>query len=344
MGFVMALKKETVFTISGAIITAFALVCGGFAVKNIASEGKTNESEPVTTTYARPTKTAPAMTGEGGKETRFKENMEVIMVCGTDTYENIPEDDDYVHSSQADVIYVYAIDHKNKTYQCIQINRDTMTMVKQVMGIGEDKEANMQICLAHSYGKTEQARCLNTVDAVEGLLFEVPIDHYISLNMSSISVLNEQVGGVTVTIPAGMENRDPEFIEGARVTLKGKQAELFVRSRMSLKDDSNTFRMERQETFMKAWKEQAKAKMNEESGFPVKMILALSDYMTSDMTASALSTLANQLKEYKDLGTLTPLGENLEEGDGRMFREFHVDKDDLQKKVIELFYEEVSVS
>ena len=84
--------------------------------------------------------------------------------------------------------------------------------------------------------------------------------------------------------------------------------------------------------------------MNEDSGFPVKMVLSLSDYMTSDMTANALSTLANQLKEYKDLGTLTTTGETLEEGDGRLFREFHVDKDDLQKKVIELFYEDVPVN
>ena len=344
MGFVMALKKEVVFTVSGAIITAFALVCGGLAIKNIASDGKTNESEPVTTTYSRPTKEAPVITGEGGTESRIKENMEVIMVCGIDGYKMLPEDNDYVHSTQADVIYVYALDHKNKTYQCIQINRDTMTQVKQVVGIGEDTYANMQICLSHTYGKTENARCLNTIDAVEKLLFNVPINHYIALNMSAISVLNEQVGGVTVTVPAGLESADPEFIEGAKVTLKGAQAERFVRTREALKDDSNIFRMQRQEIFMKAWKEQAKAKMNEESGFPVKVILALSDNMTSDMTASALSTLANQLKEYKDLGTLTTTGETLEEGDGRMFREFHVDKDDLQKKVIELFYEEVPAS
>ena len=341
MELAMSLKKETVYTILGAVITVFALVCTGFVIKNIVSENKADASEPVTTTYARPTKAAPVITGAGGTETKMRENMEVIMVCGTDTRETIPEDNDYVHYSQADVIYVYAIDHKNKTYQCIQINRDTMTPVKQVVGIGEDTVANMQICLAHSYGKTEQARCLNTVEALEGLLFEVPIDHYISLNLSAISVLNEQVGGVTVTIPAGMEKADPAFVEGATIRLQGNQAETFVRARMQLDDDSNIFRMQRQEIFMKAWKEQAKAKMNEESGFPVKMVLALSEYMTSDMTANALSTLANQLKEYKDLGTLTTTGETLEEGDGRLFREFHVDKDDLKKKVIELFYEEV---
>ena len=110
---------------------------------------------------------------------------------------------------------------------------------------------------------------------------------------------------------------------------------------MSLTDDSNIFRMQRQEIFMSAWKQQAYKKLTEESGFAAKFVLALSEYMTSDMTASRLSELANTLKEYKDLGTLTTEGETLEEGEGRLFREFHVNEEDLHKKVLELFYEEV---
>ncbi len=337
----MTINKAAVAVVGAAIaVTGFigAVFAFGDKVQN-----EPDASEPVTTTYARPNQTAPEQT-EGEKKFKFRENMEVVLIMGIDDTEKRPDDNEYVHSSQADVLYVIAIDHKNKTFQTLQINRETVTEVKQIIGAGEEDVVEMQVCLAHSYGRTENARCLNVCESVSGLICDVPIDHYISLNMASIHVINDQVGGVTVTIPAGMENADPEFKEGAQVTLKGKQAELFVRSRSNLKNDSNIFRMQRQEIFMKAWKEQAKAKMNEESGFPVKMVLALSDYMTSDMTANALSTLANQLKEYKDLGTLTTTGETLEEGDGRLFREFHVDKDDLHKKVIELFYEDVPVN
>ena len=333
----MTINKAAVAVVGAAIaVTGFigAVFLFGDKVQN-----EPDASEPVTTTYARPTQTAPEQT-DGEKKFKFRENMEVVLVMGIDDTEKRPDDNEYVHSSQADVLYVIAIDHKNKTFQTLQINRETVTEVKQIIGAGEEDVVEMQVCLAHSYGRTENARCLNVCESVSGLICDVPIDHYISLNMSSISVINEQVGGVTVTVPAGLEKVDPEFKEGAQVTLKGKQAELFVRSRMSLDNDSNIFRMQRQEIFMKAWKQQAYTKMTEESGFAAKFVLALSEYMASDMTASRLSELANTLKEYKDLGTLTPEGETLEPGEGRLFREFHVNEEDMRKKVLEIFYEE----
>ena len=84
---------------------------------------------------------------------------------------------------------------------------------------------------------------------------------------------------------------------------------------------------------MKAWKKQALSKLKNDSGFAAKLILALSKYNTSDMSANSLSDLANKLKNYKDLGNLTPSGKYYEAGNGRSFREFHVNKDDLLKKV-----------
>ena len=333
----MMILNKVAVGIVGAVLAVSGSLGAVFAFGGV--DNNTSGSEPVTTTYSRPTKEAPEQQS-GDKKYKFRENMEVVLIMGIDNRGKLPEDNEYVHSSQADVLYVYAIDHKNKTFQALQINRETMADVKQILGIGEDDVASMQICLAHAYGRTENARCLNVCESVSGLIFDVPIDHYISLSMDSISVLNEQVGGVTVTVPAGLEKADPEFKEGATVTLKGDQAEKFVRSRMSLDDDSNIFRMNRQEIFMKAWKQQAYKKLNEDPNFAPKMVLALSEYLTSDMTANRLSELANNLKEYKDLGTLTPEGKTLEEGEGRLFKEFHVDEEDLHKKVIELFYEE----
>ena len=63
--------------------------------------------------------------------------------------------------------------------------------------------------------------------------------------------------------------------------------------------------------------------------------------MVSDMTANKLSDLANQLKEYEDLGTVKTVGETKEPGAGQEFRQYIVDTDDLQRKVIDIFYEEV---
>ena len=299
-----------------------------------------NDTE--TTTYSKQNNKASTLHFDG-KDYQLKENMEVILIMGIDDREDIGDSQFAIHNSQADVLYVYAVDHKNKTFQAIQINRETMTGIQTYNNDGtKDAIAEAQICLAHSFGKTEQGRCLNTVDAVSGLLFNIPVDHYISLNMAAISILNEQVGGVTVTVPAGLESSDPAFKEGAKVKLQGKQAELFVRSRMSLENDTNEFRMERQQMFMNAWMEQANHKMDTDSGFALGLVLSLSDYMTSDMSANALSDLANQLKEYKNLGTVKTIGETLLESEAKIsaFREYYVDMDDLERKVIDLFYVE----
>ena len=333
-------NKDTFLTIVGLIVTVCSFVGAVFVVTKMISKPSSNESE--FTTYSRPTKQTPQLYLDG-KNYQFREDMEVILIMGIDNNEELVNNKSAINNSQADVLYVFAVDHKNKTFQAIQLNRETMTGIQTLFADGtKDAIANAQICLAHSYGKNETGRCLNTVDAVSGLLFNVPVDHYISLNMSAISVLNEQVGGVTVTVPAGLESADPAFKEGAKVKLQGKQAELFVRSRMSLENDTNEFRMERQQIFLNSWKQQAYAKMEADSGFALNLVLSLSEYLTSDMTANALSDFANQLKEYTDLGTLKTVGETLEENqaEGRMFREYYVDSDDLERKVLILFYEE----
>lgn len=333
-------KKDTIITVVGLVITVCAFVGAVFAVTKMISKPSGNESE--VTTYSRPTKQAPQLYFDG-KNYQFREDMEVILVMGIDNNEELVNKVSAISNSQADVLYVFAVDHKNKTYQAIQLNRETMTGIQTLLADGsKDAIAQAQICLAHSYGKNETGRCLNTVDAVEGLLFNVPVDHYIALNMSAISVLNDQVGGVSVIVPAGLEEADPAFKEGTQVTLQGKQAELFVRSRMSLDDDSNEFRMERQQIFLNAWKQQANAKMEADSGFALGLVLSLSEYMTSDMSANALSDLANNLKEYKDLGTLKTIGETIEKnpGEDRATREYYVNQDDLERKVLVLFYEE----
>lgn len=333
------IKKDTIIKICALVLAVGVFVGAALALSKMISSKNANLTD--TTTYTSPSKQRPTLL-YNGKNYQMRDNMEVILVMGVDDYEVLEDNGSYINSSQADVIYIYAIDHANKTYQAIQLNRDTMTGVRQITGAGIDDIEQMQLCLSHSYGNTDQARCLNTVEAVSALLFDVPVDHYISLTMSAISVLNEQVGGVTVTVPAGLESADPAFVEGATVTLHGDQAEKFVRTRLALENDTNEFRMQRQQIFLNAWKAQADAKIKSNAGFAIDMVFSLSDYMTSDMSADQLSDFANQLSEYEDLGTLKTQGETFEEGPDRPFREYYVDSDDLQYKVIVLFYEEVS--
>ncbi|MEE5991143.1 MAG: LCP family protein, partial [Lachnospiraceae bacterium] len=185
------IKKDTIITVVGLVITVCAFVGAIIAVTKMISK-PANDTE--TTTYSKQNNKASTLHFDG-KDYQLKENMEVILIMGIDDREDIGDSQFAIHNSQADVLYVYAVDHKNKTFQAIQINRETMTGIQTYNNDGtKDAIAEAQICLAHSFGKTEQGRCLNTVDAVSGLLFNMQVDHYISLNMAAISILNEQVG------------------------------------------------------------------------------------------------------------------------------------------------------
>ena len=78
------------------------------------------------------------------------------------------------------------------------------------------------ITLAFSYGDGAKGSCENTVREVSELLKAFPIDHYMAADMSTINLLNDAVGGVTVMVPSGMEQADPELLQGSQITLKGK--------------------------------------------------------------------------------------------------------------------------
>ena len=336
------IKKETVIQVSSIVVAIGLFLTAVIAMTRMLN---VNSNASEVTTYATTQHTAPEMSAADDenktKNYAFRDDIELILIMGVDDTENRGETDTWINSSQADFLYLLALDHTNKTYQVLQINRDTMADVQTYTIEGQKYNVDqMQICLSHSYGKTDQGRSLNTVDAVSRLIFDVPIKHYVCLSMASIAVLNDQVGGVTLTMPKGLDYAYPEFKEGETIKLTGEQAEKFVRARFLLEDDHNTYRMERQEMYLKAWKELAKAKMNEQSDFSLKLVLAVSQYMTSDMTANSLSETANKIKEYKDLGTLTPNGVYKEADADHIYREFHVDKDDLKKKVIELCYRE----
>lgn len=324
------LTKENLFKIGALVLTVAAFAGAVFAVSKIMA-GR-NESTPVHTGRSRQVFT------HDGKDYYLNDNIETILVMGIDTDGNIGQTGKYVNNSQADVIYLFVIDNKAKTYRTLQLNRNTITGIKTLSADGRDTGiTNMQLSLSHSYGRDDSDRCLNTVDAVSALLCDIDIDHYVSLTMDAIPVLNDSVGGVTVTVPEDMTAADPSFVKGATVTLHGDQAEKFVRSRMSLPNDTNEFRMQRQQLFMSDWRDKVNSKIGGDLGFALNMILNISPYMVSDMSVNALADFANTLSDYEDLGSMSPEGEVR---DGELFKEFIVDQDDLEDKVVELFYEE----
>ena len=273
-----------------------------------------------------------------GKPYVHKKNLETFLFMGIDKYGESEEVTGYRNHEQVDVLMLCIVDHDEKTYQVLQINRDTYTKIPHIGAAGDRiGEIDAQIALAHTYGTGQKDSCEYTAEAVSMLLMDEKVDHYISLKLDSIAILNKSVGGVEVTIPVDMTMVDPEMQKDKTMVLSDKQAEFFVRSRGRLEDDTNVSRMGRQDTYLHAWREKAKQKMNADAGFALDLIADLSYYMVADQDLNGLSKLSGYLADYEYLGKIKIDGETK---NGKEFLEFYPDQEALKKIVMDLFYEE----
>ncbi len=270
-----------------------------------------------------------------------RENLETVLLLGVDKFEGeTPEG--YLNNQQADFLLLLVMDKENETCTPIQLNRDTMTQI-QILGVTGEPAGTFtgQLALAHTYGSGEEDSCENTVLAVSNLLYGMEIDHYVSLTMDGVALLNDLVGGVTVEVLDDFSGIDDSLVQGETVTLKGQQALTYVRSRGGMEDSSNLHRMERQRQYLAALQQQLKAAVQQEDGFTLDALLQLNEYMVSDCTVNQLSDLGNSLAAYQVSDILTTPGDAQE---GEEFMEFTVDEAALQQLVMEVFYEPVEES
>lgn len=270
-----------------------------------------------------------------------KEDLETVLLLGVDKFEGeTPEG--YINNQQADFLLLLVMDKQNETCTPIQLNRDTMTQI-QVLGVTGEPAGTMtgQLALAHTYGSGEEDSCENTVLAVENLLYGVGIDHYVSLTMDGVALLNDLVGGVTVEVLDDFSSIDDSLVQGETVTLKGQQALTYVRSRGGLEDSSNLHRMERQRQYLAALQGQLSSKAQSDEGFTLEALLQLNEYLVSDCTVEQLSDLGDSLAAYQVSDILTTPGDAQE---GEEFMEFTVDESALQQLVMDVFYEPVEES
>lgn len=276
-----------------------------------------------------------------GVEYPLKKNLQTVLLIGTDSTERYEKKDkllqDYYNYSQADFLVLLVQDIDAGVTEIIQLNRDTMTDVPWLDVIGNYGGTNFeQLCLAFNYGDGGRASCLNTVDAVSSLLFDVPIQHYIQIPMSAIPVLNNLVGGVPVLIPTNMTGVDPAFVRGATVHLTGDQAEKFVRARRGLTDDTNQARMSRQQIYLESFRKQAQVALDTDQDFIMKLLEKTGEFLQTDLTAQQLSDLVQSLDQSLVSPIRTADGELIT---GAEYYEFFVDEASLWEIVKQAYCE-----
>ena len=275
-----------------------------------------------------------------GEAYALRRRVETLLVIGLDTFEDDAERSGYTNDLRADFLLLLVFDHQNKTCTAVHLNRDTMAEIA-VLGIGGKKVGTVteQLALAHTYGSGKEDSCRNTARAVSELLGGISVTHYMSVTMDAVAVVNDAVGGVTVTVADDLSMFDPALEKGATVTLQGQQALTYVRSRQGLAESTNEARMARQRQYMEALYEAAKAKRAGGEDISMDTLLKITEYTVTDSNTAKLDQLLDAVDEY-GLYEIHPIeGETRE---GERFMEFIPDESALMRLVLDLFYEPVS--
>lgn len=153
-------------------------------------------------------------------------------------------DDDEVRKQEnggqrSDSIVLLSINPEDKKTEMISVPRDTHAEI-----VGKDTEE--KINHAYAYGGPDMA-----VKSVEKLM-DVPIDHYASINMDSVSTLIDEINGVDVVSNGDFKVRDYVFEKGKKHHMNGDEALAFMRSRKEAGAGGDEGRQARQQLVIEA--------------------------------------------------------------------------------------------
>lgn len=264
-----------------------------------------------------------------------KRDVETILLIGIDNTELTESSGSYFNRNQADFLALFIHDNISGENSVIHLNRDTMTDIP-VLGVTGEAAGKKyaQLALAYNYGQGGSDSGRNTAKAVSHLLYGAEVDHFITLSMDAVPILNDWVGGVTVKVEDDFAGIDDSLQPGSEVTLHGLQALTYVRVRRGLEDSTNLQRMKRQRAYASQWLKAAQSQLNNQSAV-AELILQLSDYHYSDCTASELSEFAALAGQRPSIKIHELDGEAQR---GEQYMEFYVDESAVQQLVLELFY------
>ena len=264
-----------------------------------------------------------------------RQDITVVMILGIDQMGKVEPTNSYNNPGASDMVALMIFDEKNQECRILCLNRDTM-LDMPILGIGGKKAgtAYQQLALSHTYGTGMADSCENTKETVSNFLYGLQIDYYVSLNMDAIAILNDAVGGVTVTVEDDFSNVDPTIGKG-EVTLIGHQAVSFVRGRGGVGDELNVSRMERQKEYIDGFMKAFLGKREEGITFLLEAYEKATPYMVTDCSVTVLQDITQRYANYPIVEILSPEGENRK---GETYMEYYVDENKLDKLILRLFY------
>lgn len=258
-----------------------------------------------------------------------------MMVLGIDQYGPVVSSDYYRNEGAADSVMLLVFDETEESCTVLYLNRDTMVDMN-VLGLRGEQAGTAygQLALAHTYGTGLEDSCENVANTLMNFLHGLTVDHYVSMHMDAIPILNDAVGGVTVNVTDDFSQVNPSITMG-ELTLRGNQVIDYVRTRKDVGDQKNVTRMERQKEYVDGFLEALYSKADTSATFLLSTYEDILPYIVTDCSAETLSTLLDRYSDFTMKETITPQGENRIE-DGHYA--FYPDEQKLDELIVDIFY------
>lgn len=275
-----------------------------------------------------------------GQKYEYNKNMTSTLFMGVDKRNKSEYSGIAGEGGQADAIFLMALNTENGKPTLISISRDTMVDVNYYDTLGQfTGTKKSQLCLAHSYGDGKEKSCENTAVSVSRMLYGIPVNSYAAIDLDSLSVLNDAIGGVTVNVLEDLTAYDSAMKKGETVTLHGDQAETYVRSRAKTLE-SNNLRMDRQKQYITNYMQKALSMTKNDIGLPLSLYNAADDYMVTNIDASKVSYFAYMFItngfSAEDIVTV-PGNVTM----GEQYAEFNVNQEEFYEMILDIYYTKI---
>lgn len=271
----------------------------------------------------------------------YNDHLSNYLFLGIDTRNPVETYEIQADAGQADAIFLVSLDRVTKEIRVLAIPRDTIAEIETFTPAGKSLgKVKQHINIQYAFGDGRFKSCDLMKQAVSNLLYDLPIQGYCSLNMDGIPLLADLAGGVEITVPDdSLAEANPEFQEGASVTLTSDNVEQFLRYRDRTTSQSALVRQEHQRIFLKAYLEKAREMQKQNKSFVQEMYKTLQPYMVTNMGNDLFVKLLEASERNVPLEFTLP-GSGTEGDDG--YEEYHVDEDALHDLVLEMFYKQDS--
>ena len=269
-----------------------------------------------------------------GKQYSYNNDLTNILFLGIDNSSGMKDDNMPSEAGQSDCIILLTLDKSKKEARILQIPRDTMTEV-DIYDSGGTVYSTIQgqVALQYAYSIGGVSSCMATKKTVSELLYDLPIDGYLAMDYTKIATVNDAIGGVEITVPQDYTMINSAFTEGTTLKLMGDQAHDYVRWRDTNQSYSLYDRMDRQVQYILAMLESLQVYVKENKNDYTGLYTIVEENMVTNLSEEQIEKLLEYQLDTKNIEILPGEAQK-----GEVYEEFHINEENLQKKLIEMFY------